>query len=134
VVVNAAPFFRLMPHRESRVKAEVTWKELLDGELDWAHLAMRFWPERVVLKCATDRSLAIAHGLEDVFWVLGSDGKWGPRKIPTRSIEELVRERTSPAVNSALKSLRETPGVTGSSARGPAKRRRSVTAVEGGDA
>jgi hypothetical protein len=26
---------------------------------------MRLWPERVVPKCAKDRSLAIAHGLED---------------------------------------------------------------------
>jgi hypothetical protein len=50
----------------------------------------------VVPKCATDRSLAIAHGLEDVFWIEGSDGKWTARKTPARSVEELVRERTSP--------------------------------------
>ena len=37
---------------------------------------MHLWPERVVPKCATDRSLAIAHGLEEVFWVEGTDGKW----------------------------------------------------------
>ena len=41
------------------------------GKYDWAHIAMHLWPERVVPKCATDRSLAIAHGLEDVFWVEG---------------------------------------------------------------
>ena len=46
-------------------------------------------------KCATDRSFAIAHGLEDVFWVEGSDGKWTARKKPPRPVEELVRERTS---------------------------------------
>ena len=62
----------------------------LRGKYDWAHLAMHLWPERVVPKCATDRSLAIAHGLEDVFWVEGADGKWAARKTPTRSIEELV--------------------------------------------
>ncbi len=45
------------------------------GEYDWAHLAMHFWPERGVPKCVTDRSLAIAHGVEDIFWVEGADGK-----------------------------------------------------------
>ena len=71
---------------------------------------MHLWPERVVPKCATDRSLAIAHGLEDVFWVEDADGKWTAREIPTRSVDELVLERTSPAVKAALKSLLEAPG------------------------
>ena len=60
--------------------AEATWDELAAGKYDWAHLAMHLWPERVVPKCATDRSLAIAHGLEDVFWVEGTDGKWQQRR------------------------------------------------------
>ena len=75
------------------------------GKFDWAHLAMHLWPERVVSKCATDRSLAIAHGLEDVFWAEGAGGRWKPRSIPTRSIDDLVRERSSAAVKAALKSL-----------------------------
>ena len=58
---------------------KATWDALCEGKYDWAHLAMHLWPERVVPKCATDRSLAIAHGLEDVFWVEGDDGKWKPR-------------------------------------------------------
>jgi len=120
VVVNAAPFFRLIPHRDSRTKAEATWRELCDGDLDWSRLAMRFWPERVVPKCAKDRSLAIAHGLEDVFWVEGTEGKWTARKMPTRTVDELVRERTSPAVKSALKSLLEAPATVGA-ARKPKK-------------
>ncbi len=119
VVINMAPFFRLIPHRDSRTKAEAAWKELCDGDLDWSRSAMRFWPERVVPKCATDRSFAIAHGLEEVFWVEGSDGKWAARKRPTRPIDELVRERTSPAVKAALKSLLEAPQLTG--ANGPRK-------------
>jgi hypothetical protein len=113
VLVNTAPFFRLMPHRDSRTKAEAAWKELCDGDLDWSHLSMRFWPERVVPKCAKDRSLAMTHGLEDVFWVEGTDGKWTARRTPTRSLDELVRERTSPAVKSALKSLLEAPAAVG---------------------
>jgi hypothetical protein len=95
---------------------------------------MHLWPERVVPKCAKDRSLAIAHGLEDVFWVEGTDGKWTARKTPTRSVDELVRERTSPAVKSALKSLLEAPAAAGKSGgRRGGGRRKSAAAAEGGD-
>jgi len=59
---------------------------------------MHLWPERVVPKCATDWSLAIAHGVEDRFWVEEADGKWKPRPIPTRALEDVVRERSSSAV------------------------------------
>jgi hypothetical protein len=133
VVVNVAPFFRLIPHRESRAKAEATWRELCEGDLDWSRLAMRFWPERVVPKCAKDRSLAIAHGLEDVFWVEGTDGKWTARKTPTKSMDELVKERTSPAVKSALKSLLEAPVASGKGAGRKGGGRRQA-AANGGDA
>jgi len=78
----------------------------------------------VVPKCATDRSLAIAHGLEDVFWVEGENGKWKPRPIPARPVEELVRERTSPAVKAALKSLLEAPAAVSSGGRGRPRRGR----------
>jgi hypothetical protein len=115
VVVNAAPFYRLMPNRDARTRAETTWQELCNGELEWAHVAMRLWPERVIPKCAADRSLAIAHGLEDVFWVQNDDGKWRARETPLRSIEDLVRERTSPAVKDALKHLCDAPSAPGSS-------------------
>jgi hypothetical protein len=70
---------------------------------------MHLWPERVVPKCATDRSLAIAHGLEDVFWVEGADGKWTKRSRPTQPVDDLVAERTSPAVKAALADLLATP-------------------------
>jgi hypothetical protein len=110
VVINFAPLWRLVPQNKSWQKElKSTWDALCEGKYDWAHLAMHLWPERVVPKCAKDRSLAIAHGLEDVFWVEGTDGKWTARKTPTRSIEELVRERTSPAVKEALKTLIEAP-------------------------
>lgn len=128
VVVNTVPFFRVIPHRDSRTKAEAAWKELCDGDLDWSRLAMRFWPERVVPKCAKDRCLAIAHGLQDVFWVEGADGKWTARKTPIKSIDEVVKERTSPAVKFALKSLLEAPLAAGSSGR----RRAAASAHEGG--
>ncbi len=40
------------------------WKKLEAGEYDWAHLAYTIWPERVKKVCESDRSIAIAHGLE----------------------------------------------------------------------
>jgi hypothetical protein len=121
VVLTMAPLWRLAPqHKPWQKELKSKWDELAVGKYDWAHLAMQLWPERVVPKCKTDRSLAIAHGLEDVFWVEGDDGKWKPLAVPTRAIDELVRERTSIAVKAAVKSLLEAPaaGATGSRGRG----------------
>jgi hypothetical protein len=133
VIVNFAPLWRLVPQNKSWQKElKSTWDALCDEKYDWAHLAMHLWPERVIPKCAKDRSLAIAHGLEDVFWVKGTDGKWTVRKMPTRSVEELVRERTSPAVKSALKNLLEAPVAIGTAGRGRGGRRKA--AAEGGNA
>lgn len=136
VIINFAPLWRLVPQNKSwQRELKSAWDALCEGKYDWAHLAMHFWPERVVPKCAKDRSLAIAHGLEDVFWVEGTDGKWTARKAPTRSVDELVRERTSPAVKSALKSLLEAPAAAGKSGgRRGGGRRKSAAAAEGGDA
>ena len=44
-----------------------TWAKLKEGDYDWAHLAMAYWPDRVRGKCKTDKSLAIAHGLEELY-------------------------------------------------------------------
>jgi len=66
VQITAAPLWRLFRHPKWRKDLEATWKKLEKGAYDWAHLAYALWPERVREKCKTDRSLAIAHGLEDV--------------------------------------------------------------------
>lgn len=114
VIINFAPLWRLVPqHKAWQKELKATWDALCEGQYDWAHLAMHLWPERVVPKCAKDRSLAIAHGLEAEFWAEGTDGKWAARKVPTRSIEDLVKERASAAVKSALKSLLEAPVASG---------------------
>jgi len=135
VIINFAPLWRLVPqHKPWQKELKSTWDALCDGKYDWAHLAMHLWPERVVPKCATDLSLAIAHGLEDVFWLEETDGKWTERKAPTRSVQELVRERTSPAVRAALKSLLEAPAATGNAGRGRGSRRRAAAAAEVGGA
>ena len=123
VIINFSPLWRLVPHHKPWQKElKATWDALCAGEYDWAHLAMHLWPERVVPKCATDRSLAIAHGLEDVFWMEGEDGKWKPRPIPTRPVEELVRERTSPAVKASLEDLLQAPVAPSGGGRGRPRR------------
>lgn len=129
VVLTMAPLWRLvLQHKSWQKELKTAWEALCAGEYDWAHLAMHLWPERVVPKCAADRSLAIAHGLEDVFWAEGADGKWKARFTPTRPVEDLVRERSSSAVRAALKSLLEVPVATAGGGRG----RRVTTAVADG--
>ena len=118
VVLTMAPLWRLVPqHKPWQKELKNKWDELAAGEYDWAHLAMHLWPERVVPKCVTDRSLAIAHGLEDAFWAEANDGKWKPRPTPKSSVDELVRERASVAVKAALKELNEASASNGPKAR-----------------
>jgi hypothetical protein len=126
VIINFAPLLRLVPQNKSWQKElKATWDALCAEKYDWAHLAMHLWPERVVPKCAKDRSLAIAHGIEEVFWIENSEGKWVARELPTRSIEELIHERTSPAVNAALETLLQAP--VAQNGHGRSRRRRAIT-------
>ena len=129
VVLTMAPLWRLVPqHKAWQKELRSRWDELCAGKYDWAHVAMHLWPERVVPQCAKDRSLAIAHGLEDVFWIEGDDdGKWMARPEPTQPIDEVVKGRTSSAVKAALASLLEVP-VPGTSGRRRRKRERSASA------
>ena len=135
VIINFAPLWRLVPQNKSwQRELKSAWDALCEGKYDWAHLAMHLWPERVVPKCSKDRSYAIAHGLDNVFWIKGADSKWTARKTLTRSIEDLVRERTSPAVRAALKSLLEAPAAPGNGGRGRGGRSKTAAAAKGGDA
>jgi hypothetical protein len=130
VIINFAPLWRLLPqHRPWQKECKDCWDKLAAGDYDWAHLAMHLWPERVVPKCAQDRSLAIAHGLEDVFWKEVDKGKWQPSTVTQAELDRLIAERTSAALKDALESLLEAPApVTGrgggrkSSGRTPARR------------
>src|SRR5260370_31840071 len=110
IVLVMARLWRLVPtHKVWQKELRTKWDELVAGKYDWAHVAMHLWPERVVPKCATDRSLAIAHGLEDIFWAEGSDAKSAAVKTPTRPTNGLVDERTSPAVKAALLTFADSP-------------------------
>jgi hypothetical protein len=108
VVLTMAPLWRLIPqHKPWQRELKSKWDELAAGKYDWANVAMHLWPERVIPKCATDRSLAIAHALEDVFWTEADDGKWQASPTPTISVDRLLGEQTSVAVKAALKGMTE---------------------------
>lgn len=68
VQITAAPLWRLFQHKAWQKKLKETWEQLEEGEYDWAHLAYSTWPARVLRKCHQDRSLAIAHDVEDELW------------------------------------------------------------------
>lgn len=67
VQITAAPLWPLFRNKPWQKVLRDTWAKLEKGEYDWAHLAMAYWPDRVREKCKTDKSLAIAHGLEDLY-------------------------------------------------------------------
>lgn len=95
VQITAAPLWQCFRHSPWQKVLKDTWKELEKGKYDWAHLALPIWPARVVAQCANDRSLAIAHGLEDLLWVPDVSGKkkdqLRPLKAPEDEIKELVK-------------------------------------------
>ena len=114
VIINSAPLWRLVPQNKSWQKeCKKVWDKLVEGDYDWAHLAMHLWPERVVPKCQNDASLAIAHGLDEVFWEQDDRDRLQPKDQPEGGwdpiVKQLVEERTSPAVKAALKSLLDAP-------------------------
>ena len=117
VVLTMAPLWRLVPqHKAWQKELKSKWDELAAGKYDWAHVAMHLWPERVVPKCATDRSLAIAHGLKMSF---GRKPRWEVEAAtnPDALNRELVRERTSVAVKAALKEMTEASAPSGPKAK-----------------
>ncbi len=67
VQISAAPLWPLFRHKPWQKVLKDTWTKLEKGDYDWAHLAMTYWPERVREKCKTDKSLAIAHGLDSLY-------------------------------------------------------------------
>lgn len=82
VQITAAPLWKLFRAKAWSKVLESTWKKLEKGEYDWAHLAYAIWPDRVREKCKTDRSLAIAHGLEGAFE--GGNGRPAAKRASRR--------------------------------------------------
>lgn len=105
VIINFAPLWRLVPqHKGWQRECKECWDSLVAGEYDWAHLAMHLWPERVTPKCANDCSLAIAHGLEDLFWIK-EDEKWRGLLAPSSEIGNQKKRRMTAVREQFLKAL-----------------------------
>ena len=105
IVIVLAPLWKLFVHHKPWSKElKKHWDKLAAGDYDWAQLAMHLWPERVIPKCAEDRSLAIAHDLEGVFWAHDTDNtdKWHARTTPTTPLDELIAQRHNPATRATL--------------------------------
>lgn len=105
VQITAAPLWKLFQHKAWQKKLKETWESLEKGDYDWAHLACSIWPERVLRKCHQDRSLAIAHDVEDHFWqeveVPVKRGKkltgetkleWQPKDLSEPELTALVKQ------------------------------------------
>jgi hypothetical protein len=67
VQITAAPLWKLFQHKPWQKTLKETWDRLEHGDYDWAHLAYSIWPDRVREKCRHDKSLAIGHGLEELY-------------------------------------------------------------------
>ena len=80
VQITAAPLWRLFRLPRWRSELERTWQALERGDYDWAHLAYAIWPERVRETCRHDRSIAIAHGLEE----LSAEGSVSQQEVQHR--------------------------------------------------
>ena len=99
VQITAAPLWKLFQHKQWQKKLKETWEKLEKGDYDWAHLAYNIWPERVLRKCHTDRSFAIAHDVEEDFWeeiiIPVKRGKpktkWQPKKLTEQELKELIQ-------------------------------------------
>ena len=70
VVINAAPLWPLLPKWKQNGKRilKETWQKMATTDkLDWAEQAMEYWPTRVTESCKGNKSIAIAHGTEDLY-------------------------------------------------------------------
>lgn len=101
VQITAAPLWKLFNLSKWRKTLKATWKKLEKGDYDWAHIAYSIWPERVIRASRTDRSYAIAHGLEDALWEEvesttkrgKSKTEWMPKALSEEEIQQLIQTK-----------------------------------------
>ena len=128
VIINHAILWRITPYTPWQKKCKECWDKLVKGDYDWAHLAFHLWPERVIRKCTTDRSLAIAHGLGERLWQETSKGNWLQRQLPEAELQALLAEYSKPAVQNALERfLAAPPPVAAARTRAPRTSKSSST-------
>ncbi|MCP9822927.1 BREX-1 system adenine-specific DNA-methyltransferase PglX [Cyanobium sp. L1E-Cus] len=128
VIINHAILWRITPYTPWQKKCKECWDKLVKGDYDWAHLAFHLWPERVIRKCVTDRSLAIAHGLEERLWQETNNGNWLQRQVSEAELQALLAVYSKPAVQNALERfLAAPPPVAAARTRAPRATKSSST-------
>lgn len=65
VILRLAPLWELIPIWKAEPRKY--WERLEQGDYDWSHIAMAYWPDRVRAACQVNKSFAIAHGHEEWF-------------------------------------------------------------------
>ena len=88
-LITASPLWKLFRLAKWQKDLKTCWEELSSGDYDWAHLAYTMWPDRVKEVCKTDRSIAIAHGLEHLCKVQAPKLKSKRKKVSNGSFEDL---------------------------------------------
>jgi hypothetical protein len=88
VLITASPLCNLFRLPKWRKDVQECWNRLETGEYDWAQLAYSIWPERVREVCKNDRSIAIAHSLEEQCEVASKPAK--KKRAKKVAIEETV--------------------------------------------
>jgi hypothetical protein len=105
VKITASPLWKLFRLPAWQKNLKTTWQELEKGDYDWAHLAYSIWAVRVEEKCKSDRSMAIAHGLEHLCTVEAPKPKQGRK---TKS-EETEDNDLYPTEDDGTESSKESP-------------------------
>jgi hypothetical protein len=88
VLITASPLWKLFQLPGWRRDLEECWNKLEAGEYDWSYLAYSIWPDRVREVSRHDRSIAIAHGLEELCEVTPKPAK--KKRSKKEEIEETV--------------------------------------------
>jgi Eco57I restriction-modification methylase len=86
VLITSSPLWKLFRLPKWRKDLEACWRKLETGDYEWAHLAYSIWPERVREVCRRDRSIAIAHGLEELCEAQHRPTK---KKRPRKQLQEI---------------------------------------------
>ncbi|BAY35693.1 hypothetical protein NIES2111_00090 [Nostoc sp. NIES-2111] len=90
-IITAAPLHRLFALRQWAQETKKCWESLEKGEYDWAHLAYTIWTDRVREVCKRDKSIAIAHGLEEVYQAANPENSQ-PKTTKGRSRKKTTQE------------------------------------------
>ncbi len=103
VQLNAEAIASLFGHTSWKRKLNKVSLELEQGKYDWSKQAYKRWPERVLNKCYQDRSIAIAHNVDNELWeevevAVGRTKRtkwvWQPKKLSDAELKAYIQKKT----------------------------------------